>query len=143
MDAINIQPRKRGIGVKSAIAVVIVVLLTLSTGHAFTTRLSAVSTDVISGEIPGVGSPFGGRIEEVFWCTCSLGVRISVGDPVPAEYIVVQLGTTAVYLWYQFFRPEPWALGLWSQGGTCTYIAGKNCDEADVEGTVIMIGTSL
>lgn len=126
----------------TATLVVMVVLATLALGYILTELTTAQSgSDAEAGLTSSI--PFGGQIESVDWCTCSFGFRISVGDPVPAENIVVQLGVTEIFMWWQVYRTGPWTLGLWSPGGVCEVYAGKSCYELDVEGTVLIIGTSM
>lgn len=135
MEDINMYKEKRGLTTKSAILVVLIVIVTLSFGYQTTGESSA--------QLPFVSNPFGGRIESVDYCTCSFGFRLDIGPPVPAEKIVVQLGLTQIFMWWQVYRTGPWTLGLWSAGGECRVYAGKSCYDLDVNGQVLIIGTSL
>jgi len=130
------RAEQKGLTVRSASLVVAVVLIMLSAGNFFTNR-------TVAQELPLPPSPFGGRIIDVTACSCSAGFRLTIGPPVPAENIVVQLGVTKIFMWWQVFRPGPWTLGLWQTGGVCKVYSGKGCTELDVEGTVLIIGTSL
>lgn len=86
--------------------------------------------------------PFGGEILEAFWCTCSAGIALTIGPPVPGQY-VFQFGTSIPYPFGQVFRPGPWVLGLASPGGTCSYYIGTGCSIYPVMGTIGIVGTSL
>jgi len=86
--------------------------------------------------------PFGGPITTAFWCTCSAGIALTIGPPVPGIY-VFQFGTSIPYPFGQVFRPGPWALGLASPGGQCSYYAGAGCSVYPVMGRISIVGTSL
>lgn len=84
--------------------------------------------------------PFGGKIKTVTYC-CN-GIKIKVGSPKGGTFMYSWI-TSRPYLYYQFWRPGPWALGTYSIGGSCVTITSECESSEPVQGTINMIGTSL
>ncbi|OIO30907.1 hypothetical protein AUJ77_01015 [Candidatus Nomurabacteria bacterium CG1_02_43_90] len=94
--------------------------------------------------------PFGGKIQKVTYCTCSLNLAILVGPPGPGVF-TYEPGASSIKAFYQIFRPGPWVLGSYTPGGVCTswYICGTSpCCLPDMTtpppiGTISDAGTSM
>lgn len=85
--------------------------------------------------------PFGGRILNVTYCTCSGGILLTVGPPRPGNYYFT-IGSM-LYSYYQIYRPGPWVLGDAYPGGACVVYIGDDCVGAPTTGTIRQVGTSL
>ena len=97
----------------------------------------------VSAQGSGSSTLFGGKIESIWYCTCSMGVYLEIGEPKSAN-VIVQFGQSMIYPYGQVFMPNPWTLGNYSSGGECDYYVGEGCDEyGDPDGTVNKVGTSL
>jgi hypothetical protein len=86
--------------------------------------------------------PFGGWIVNVVWCSCSMGILLTVSPPVPGTY-VFQFGRSIPFAMGQVFRPGPAVLGTWTPGGVCAVFVGFGCAPIPAMGTIGIIGTSL
>ncbi len=99
------------------------------------------------------GTPFGGQSTYVFYCTCSGGIAHTITDLTTnggsssgnstSRVLVYQAGATTLYPFGQIFRSGVWTLGLWTSGGTCTYYVGVGCSSYNVDGQMMMVGTSM
>jgi len=86
---------------------------------------------------------FGGQISQVFYCTCSDGILLTISAPGPAGTYVYQGGLTQVYPYGRIYAPGAQALGTYSPGGVCLYVTGPTCSSQSVtRGTILMVGTS-
>lgn len=86
--------------------------------------------------------PFGGPILKATFCTCSFNILLTVGPPLPGNYIY-QPGVSIPYAYGQVFRSGPWVLGNWIPGGMCSMWIGKACVPLPSAGTILEVGTSL
>lgn len=88
--------------------------------------------------------PFGGRALFVHPCTCSPGVVVVVGPPVPGAFLYLP-PLSIPFLWYQIPRVGPWLLGTYTPGATCLIWVGKACVPSPTFpiGTIRIVGTSL
>ena len=95
------------------------------------------------------GTPFGGLSTFVWYCTCSVPTSIAVtindytvGSSLsqPITYVA---GATVLYPYGQIFTPGPYVLGLWQAGGSCQYYVGTGCSTYNVDGQMLMVGTSM
>lgn len=93
------------------------------------------------------GNPFGGLSTYIFYCTCSSGMAVSINDLTQPTGVTLPLlylpGGTQLYPYGQIYSVGVWTLGLWQGGGSCQYFVGKGCATYSVEGTMIMVGTSM
>jgi len=91
-----------------------------------------------------LGIPFGGPITSVWYCTCSMGIALTIGPPVGGIY-VFQFGSSIPYAFGQVYRPGPWTLGTQKPGGSCQFFTGvpPTCAPYFVMGVIDKIGTSL
>jgi len=94
----------------------------------------------------GLTIPFGGKVNEVTYCTClaNPGIVLDVGEPNSAKVFVSPL-LTRIYSQYDIYSTGQWVLGNYSKGGTCLKQAYPTCTSTGVtpDGTATMIGTSL
>jgi len=97
------------------------------------------------GGAPGSGSgavkPFGGKSEQVTYCTCSDSILHKVGPPVGGNFVYVP-GQTTLYQYYQIYASGVQLLGNYQSGGQCLVYRGNSCEEEQVDGTMTQVGTS-
>lgn len=122
----------QGLQLKSALAVVLIVLVILGGGYTLT-------TGTLAQVIP---ASFGGRNYWVDYCTCSYGIRVTIGPPRPAVLWFAP-GMSRLYMYYTIYSPGPWTLGTYTSGGSCYQRVGKYCRPLPVQGTINIVGTSL
>ncbi len=97
----------------------------------------------IPASAQSLGIPFGGPITLTFYCTCSMGIALTIGPPVGGTF-VFQFGKSIPYAYGQVYRPGPWTLGTWTTGGECEfYVPPAECVSYPVMGVIDKIGTSL
>lgn len=107
--------------------------------------------------------PFGGFVEEVFYCTCSFNIltildenRCTEGVPPTANANLAApscLGSprvlsyvpwsTSLYPYYQIYEPGVWLLGLWRGLDACRVYVGSGCITVGYYPHMTMVGTSL
>lgn len=106
--------------------------------------------------------PFGGYVEEVFYCTCSFNILTILEENLctepatpPADLNLAApscLGapkvlsynpfTTSLYPYYQIYRPGVWLLGLWRGLDACRVYTGFGCITVGYYPHMTMVGTS-
>jgi hypothetical protein len=86
---------------------------------------------------------FGGMIESIHYCTCSLNELVTLGPPTQGVYSYVPY-TTYVYQNGPPYRPTQWTLGSYTTGGVCEELY-EECGPYPVQpmGTMTYVGTSL
>ncbi|HEY4506428.1 MAG TPA: hypothetical protein VJJ24_03215 [Candidatus Paceibacterota bacterium] len=94
-----------------------------------------------SGQVLGASTsifpPFGGLI--ITAITCTNGILITVGPPVPGEFLFVPIASQLFM--YEQLRPGPWSLGLANGIPTNCNLSSGNIPVP--QGTIIIVGTSL
>ena len=92
-------------------------------------------------------TPFGGMSTNVFYCTCTGNIAVTINDltisPPVGEPLIFQPGSTRLYPYGQIYSSGVWTLGLWQSGGVCLYISGNDCDLYPTAGTMSIVGTSM
>lgn len=87
--------------------------------------------------------PFGGLVLNVTPCTCDGTFLITVGPPVPGNFLF-DPKVTYQYAYYQLpYRVGVWALGLYGPGPACRIYTGEDCTASPSSGTITIVGTSL
>ncbi len=96
-----------------------------------------------SGGSTGSGAvkPFGGKSEQITYCTCSDAILHKVGPPVGGNFVYVP-GQTTLYEYYQIYTSGVQLLGNYQSGGQCLVYRGTTCSEEQVDGTMTQVGTS-
>ena len=85
---------------------------------------------------------FGGQIEYVQYCTCSLNILLTIGPPVAGEFLY-QPGGSVLFPYGQVYRTGPWTLGTYAPGGVCAIYIGTGCSTLPTNGTMSVVGTSI
>lgn len=87
------------------------------------------------------GLPFGGKIINTFYCTCSLNTLLTIGSPMGGMFMY-QPGTSTLYRNYNVFFSGPWTVGLASGYSTCMVYSGNSCVSRGGGQLIRKIGTS-
>lgn len=85
--------------------------------------------------------PFGGFVNYVQYCTCSMAIASVVGPPVGGTFVYAP--GTVTYAYGQVYRSGVWLLGNWTPGGVCLFYAGVGCGTFPVWGRMSEVATSL
>lgn len=89
--------------------------------------------DLIDRLISTDGNPFGGQVEEVKKCSCTIGYWVRIGPPVGGDFHFIP---TQDYRENNFPTVNTWATGLWWPGGFCFEISGDDCDRLRTKGII-------
>lgn len=89
----------------------------------------------------GAVKPFGGKSQQITYCTCSNAILHKVGPPVGGNFVYVP-GQTTLYQYYQIYTSGVQLLGNYQSGGQCLVYRGTTCTEEQVDGTMTQVGTS-
>lgn len=92
------------------------------------------------GSREDAGTPFGGRIISIDRCTCSGGLRLTIGPPKPAVILYLP-GASKLYKYHNISEGN-WTLGDYASGGVCLKRVVSTCIKLPVQGTIMKIGTS-
>lgn len=92
--------------------------------------------------------PFGGRLVDWMYCTCSDSFwEFYVGaepSPFPGGALAYVPYATILYANYNMWTPDVWHLGQYIPGvQSCWMYAGEGCFTLPVIGTEAQVGTSL
>jgi len=85
--------------------------------------------------------PFGGKILNVKYCTCSFNLLLTVGPPVGGKYMFGP--GSKLYAYGQVYRAGPWVLGLAGAPQVCMMVGSHGCYPAGTGLKIIQVGTSL
>jgi ABC-type multidrug transport system permease subunit len=94
------------------------------------------------------GTPFGGFVSEVWWCSCSMNLRVTfdnlaVNAPAPGT-LMFNPAVTILHPFYQIYQSGVWILGNWGDMEQC--IEPECYGECCVTGTyplMTRVGTSM
>lgn len=108
--------------------------------------MAAFAIVATRGAEAGPGLPFGGRITNVYYCSCDTAWAVTVADlstsPGSPPIYLYRPGTTRLYPFGNILSTGTWVLGNRTTGGVCRYWAGKSCAFFPVGGEMLIVGTS-
>ncbi|MEK9157839.1 MAG: hypothetical protein AAB638_01485 [Patescibacteria group bacterium] len=87
------------------------------------------------------GLPFGGKILNTSYCTCSFNTLLTIGGPIGGTYMY-QPGTSTLYRNYHVWSSGPWTVGITSGYSTCMVYSGNSCVSRGGGPLIRKIGTS-
>ena len=96
------------------------------------------------GGFSGIGGPFGGRILEVRFCTCSLGFVLKIGPPRGGDFLY-QPGVSRLFAFFRILVPGMWTLGLAGPPAPCLQYRGVACitdAKTPAPPLILIVGTS-
>lgn len=84
--------------------------------------------------------PFGGVILAVQYCSCSANIAVTTSMGIYSYNPY----STALFPFYQIYRPGAWILGTYVPGAVCLVGVPPACTAGSAPfGTIIMAGTSM
>ena len=132
---------KRDLSVAAVLVFCAVFVLVLSSNLPY--RLVTPSDENQEASIGGAIGHFGGMVEYVIFCTCSVdgSAVITVGPPRGGDFLYIP-EITKVYEYFMIPRVGVWVLGNYNPGGQCLIYAGEDCAVVPNQGTISIVGTS-